>query len=172
MKIRKIAFPKNSILSDIPYDYADSYSGDLNKQNRRINAVDVGHAFFTSSPKWVGHLMELRNKLVSVFGLKTGTELSREEFLNRKEKFNKGDQIGIFKVYDKNDIELILGEDDKHLNFRVSLFLVPNAEHKETLIISTIVIFNNWFGKLYFLPVKIFHKFIVKNMLKKTIQSL
>ncbi len=172
MHVKKVTFPEKSILSNINYDYADSYSGNLDRKNSITTSTDVGNAFFTSFPKWVGILMLLRNRMVSVFGLKTGETLNETDLVADKINFGKGDQIGIFKVYDKNNSELILGEDDKHLNFRISLFLEPNSEHKEKLIISTIVIFNNWFGKLYFLPVKVFHKLIVKSMLKKTIESL
>ena len=75
----------------------------------------------------------------------------------------------MFQVFDKNENELILGEDDKHLNFRISLFI--DHQSKE-IIITTTVIYNNWFGKLYFLPVKPFHRFIVPSMLKAIIKEL
>lgn len=172
MTIKKVAFPEKSILSNVSYDYADSYMGNLNKSNDTITSTHVGKAFFMSSPRWIGVLMLLRNKIVSIFGLKTGSTPKKDDLFIEKMNFNKGDLIGLFKVFDKNENELILGEDDKHLNFRVSLFLKPNSQHKEKLIISTIVTFNNRFGKLYFLPVKVFHKLIVKGMLRKTIASL
>ncbi|GAA4274824.1 DUF2867 domain-containing protein [Aquimarina gracilis] len=172
MKIKKVTFPEKSILFNHNYDYSDSYSGNLGKKNSLVTSTDIGRAFFISSPKWIGLLMTLRNKIVSIVGLKTGTTTNQKELSKKDLNFNKGDHIGVFKVFNKTETELILGEDDKHLNFRVSLFIVPNSMHKEKLIISTIVIFNNWFGKLYFLPVKVFHRFIVKSMLKKTIKSL
>ena len=69
---------------------------------------------------------------------------------------------------------MILGEDDKHLNFRVSLFIDHrnDEEANKKLIISTTIKFNNWFGRLYFLPVRPFHKLIVVAMLKKIIQRV
>ncbi|GAA4276170.1 DUF2867 domain-containing protein [Aquimarina mytili] len=166
MKIKKIAFPQNSLLIGTSYDYTDSYCGNLNA-GHIITSDEVGKAFFSSSPKWIGILLMLRNKLVSIFGLKTGD--SSKKIHNYR--FEKGDRIGLFKVFDKNIDELLLGEDDKHLDFRVSLLLEPQSQHKR-LIISTTVIFNNWFGKLYFLPVKQFHKLIVRNMLKQTLKEL
>lgn len=172
MNIVKVSFPKQSILSGHIYDYADSYCGNLDPEKNDITPTDIAKGFFSSSPKWVHFLMSLRNSIVSIFGLKTGASQLNDESSLDHMTLEKGDQLGIFKVFDKNDQELILGENDKHLNFRVSLMIDPEPRPKKKLIISTIVIFHNWFGKLYFLPVKPFHKFIVRRMLKRTIQSL
>ncbi len=171
MRIIEIPFPQGSMLSGIAHDYTDSYRGSLSRSNKIITQNDIGKAFFLSAPKWVGTLMTLRNKIVSIFGLKTGNNLKHEDILKNDFDLQKGKSIGIFKIYDKNDNEIVMGEDDSHLNFRVSLLLEPKKMEK-TLTISTAVVFNNWLGKLYFLPVKPFHKIIVKSMLKRTLQGL
>jgi hypothetical protein len=36
-----------------------------------------------------------------------------------------GERAGLFKVFDKTSNEIVLGENDKHLSFRVS-FLIDN----------------------------------------------
>jgi len=166
MSIKKVVLPGHSILYKTTYDYTDSYSGSL-KDIKTITPETLGQAFFSSSPKWVGSLFQLRNKIVSLFGLKTGGSVQEIDH----NSFDIGNHIGLFKVIDKNNNELVLGEDDKHLDFRVSLLLDSKTQNKK-LIITTTVAFNNWFGKLYFFPVKPFHKFIVKSMLKKTIKEL
>lgn len=152
----------------------DSFEGTLNDVGNKITSVDIGKAFFSSGPEWVGKLFNLRNKIVSVLGLKTsGNVVDRQQQLDNF-KCEPGEQLGLFKVFNKTDNEVIIGEDDKHLDFRVSLFL-GNAEKgnsKKHIIISTTVEFNNWFGRLYFLPVRPFHKFIVPAMLKGIIKEL
>jgi hypothetical protein len=76
-------------------------------------------------------------------------------------------------VFHKTDHEIILGEDDKHLDFRVSLFLDENTEtNQKQLTISTLVKFNNIFGKLYFMPVRPLHKLIVPTILKGIIKQI
>jgi hypothetical protein len=77
-------------------------------------------------------------------------------------------------VFFKTENEVILGEDYKHLNFRVSLFLEQqiNKTNENGLTISTTVQFNNCFVRLYFLPVQPFHKRIVPAMLKGIITEL
>lgn len=169
MSIQKVAFPKKSLLSDINYDYSDSYSGNIQIDSSSITSKKIGEAFFLSAPDWIGSLLNIRNRIVSIFGLKTGKNFHKN---NNDIQFEKGEQLGMFRVYDTNEDELILGEDDQHLNFRVSLLIENNTESKPNITISTIVIFNNWLGRLYFLPVKPFHKLIVKSMLKNTIREL
>ena len=176
MKILKTTLPNNSILniSNKEYGYVDSFQGVLNDKENKFTSADIGKAFFSSGPKWVGKLFTLRNKIVSIFGLKTSGDITNREKQIENFKCEPGEQIGLFKVFAKTENEVILGEDDKHLNFRVSLIL--NQQTKETkkkdFIVSTTVEFNNWFGRLYFLPVRPFHKLIVPTMLKGMIREL
>lgn len=176
MKILKTTLPNNSILntSHKEYDYVDSFQGVLNDNENKFTSADIGKAFFSSGPKWVGKLFTLRNIVVSIFGLKTSGDITYRENQLENFKCELGEQLGLFKVFAKTENEIILGGDDKHLNFRVSLFL--NKKTKETkkkdLIVSTTVEFNNWFGRLYFLPVRPFHKLIVPTMLKGMIREL
>ncbi len=176
MKIIKTKLPENSILNSNhkKYDYIDSFQGILLDCENKFKPLDIGKAFFTSGPKWVVKLFNLRNKIVSVFGLKTsGNVVDRQQQLDNF-KCEPGEQLGLFKVFIKTDNEVIIGEDDKHLNFRVSLFLDNSKTDKsiKDLTISTTVEFNNWFGRLYFLPVRPFHKFIVPTILKGIIKEL
>ncbi|MBL6446746.1 DUF2867 domain-containing protein [Fulvivirga sp. 29W222] len=172
MNIEKVYLPKESILANTNYDYADSYKSEVNHGANEVDSVAVGKAFFSSSPKWITYLFDLRNRLVSIFGLKTSDQIKDKEEILNNFKGNPGEQLGLFKVYSKTDNELILGEDDKHLDFRVSLLLDTIAPSKRSLTISTIVKYNNRFGKLYFLLVKPFHKLIVPAMLKEIIKHI
>jgi hypothetical protein len=176
MTIIKTILPKESLLNTNTekHDYTDSFQGVLNDPRNKFTLVDIGKSFFSSKSKWIEKLFALRNRMVSIFGLKTsGNITNRQNELNNF-KCEKGEQLGLFKVFDKTENEIILGQDDKHLNFRVSLFLEEqkNELTKKNLTISTTVEFNNWFGRLYFLPVKPFHKLIVPTMLKGIIREL
>lgn len=165
----------NSVLTvnQKEYDYADSFEGIYTDKGNNITSDKVGKAFFTSAPSWVGKLLTLRNKIVGLFGLKTsGQPNNREELLNNF-KCEPNERLGLFKVFDRTENEVILGEDDKHLNFRVSLLKSAiNETNQNKLTITTTVEFKNWFGKLYFLPVKPFHSLIVPTMLKGIIKEL
>ncbi|WP_431609981.1 DUF2867 domain-containing protein [Chryseobacterium sp. 'Rf worker isolate 10'] len=174
MKIKKTEFPEESILSKgkKDFDYIDSFEGELTNRGN-IDITEVGKTFFTSVPKWGKKMFVFRNNVVRLFGLKTGAEtenkLTKNDF-----KYEVGEHIGLFKVFDKTNNEIILGEDDKHLDFRVSLLFDKNKDDQEenSLTISTAVKFHNWLGLLYFLPVRPFHKLIVPAMLKNIIGKL
>jgi hypothetical protein len=168
MKPIKSSLPTTSLLKNTAYDYLDSYSVALDTNN--LNVEKVGKSFFTSGPAWVGWLFALRNKIVSLIGLKTsGSSEAEHETVLKNFKGEIGQRVGLFKVFDGNENEIIFGEDDKHLDFRVSLLF----DKKENLLhVSTTVKIHNWLGKLYFLPVKPFHKLIVPNMMKGMVNQL
>ncbi|MGS2764083.1 DUF2867 domain-containing protein [Sinomicrobium sp. M5D2P9] len=176
MKIIKTKLPQNSILkySYKEYNHIDSFQGVLNDIENKVTSADVGKAFFSSGPKWMAKLFTIRNKIVSIFGLKTSGDITSRERELENFKCEPNEQLGLFKVFARTENEVILGEDDKHLNFRVSLYIEqrPDRTNEKNLTISTVVEFNNWFGRLYFLPVQPFHKLIVPAMLKGTIKEL
>src|SRR5208337_4938888 len=62
-----------------------------------------------SSPGWINGLMAVRNLAVAPFGLKTPAW----------EKTDASDRIGIFPVMSEGPDRLVVGLDDKHLDFRV-----------------------------------------------------
>lgn len=176
MKVIRSTVPEDSVLvrDGSKYDYIDTYKGLLKDANDKIQSKDVCKAFFTSAPGWVDKLFELRNRMVSVVGLKTSGNIKNRQQLLDEFQCNPGQQLGLFKVFYRDEKEVILGEDDKHLNFRVSLYLnkATSDETQKELTISTTVKFNNWFGRLYFLPVKPFHSFIVPAMQKAIVKQL
>ena len=174
MNIIKTKIPSDSVLNTSckKFDYIDSFMGVFNDNQNLISTTAIGKAFFTSGPKWVEKLFSLRNKIVSIFGLKTSGNSDNKEKQLELFKCNPGDQLGLFKVFFKNENEIILGEDDKHLNFRISMFVNDSKKGTKRLTISTTVEYNNWFGKLYFFPVRPFHKLIVPTMLKGIIKKI
>ncbi|MEJ7679516.1 MAG: DUF2867 domain-containing protein [Segetibacter sp.] len=132
------------------YDYLDCFQGSLIDKENSLTPTDTCKAFLSSVPWWAKKLLALRNKIVSIFGLKVTGEFYTMQELDSF-KYETGEQLGILKVFDRTRNEIVLGVDDKHLDLRVSLLLENSKIDKQkTLTISTIVEFNNWFGRLYF----------------------
>ncbi|MGL5892164.1 MAG: DUF2867 domain-containing protein [Bacteroidia bacterium] len=158
------AFPKTN--------YSDAFSATVNDEQLQLTPVDAAKAFFSAAPAWVSWLMQLRNTIVKLFGIKTsGTTGSRERIL---ENFTgePGQAIGLFRVFSKSEHEIVMGENDKHLDFRISVWLEPQGGGKQVLTLSTIVVLHNWLGRLYFWPVKFFHRLIVPAMLRSMVRKL
>ena len=155
-------------------DYMDIFQSLFAARGQNPDITTILKLFLSSGPKWGDTLFVIRDKVVGLFGFKTSKELLGEQKQINAINYEPGEQLGIFKLFDKTANEIILGEDDKHLNFRVSLSLDPTADKtgKRKLTITTMVKFNNWVGRLYFLPVKPFHKLIVRSTLKEMIQRI
>lgn len=172
MNIQKSPFPTNSLLSQTKYNYFDSYLSEFSDPKRKFDILLVAKSFMSASPKWLKTLFALRNKIAGVFGLKTAPNLEDRSAVIKKFNGQPGEKLGFFKVYQYSENEIILGEDDTHLDFRVSLLLEPQQSDSQTLQITTTVIFHNFWGKLYFLPVKPFHRLIVPVMIKGIIKEI
>lgn len=152
-KITKVKLiPESStILNGFPkVDYFDMYS--VRKETDR-SAEEISKELM-KMPNWVIALMKLRNSIVKIFGLKTDKE-------------NK-DQESFFTVIENNQNEIIMGEVDKHLDFRASIM---KDMSENTISLITVVHYNNALGKVYFFFVKPFHKIIMKALLKRYLKK-
>ncbi len=167
MKISSRPIPSNSLLlnSLTKMDYADAYSVDL-PTPLKINTRDATQAFFECAPDWVIQLMKLRDKLVGVMGLKTHENHSEKPDFT-KAQFEVGEKYGLFEIKNNVHNEIIMGTDDKHLSFRVSIIIHENVNLSPQLIVATIVDIHNKFGAAYFKIVAPFHQMVVKSFIKK-----
>ncbi len=150
---KKYSIPQSSYLKEYIsfFHYCDSFSGSLTTPASIENiTIDI----FNITP-WVENLLRIRNFLVKPFGLHVPPKKKQE-----KEKKLP------FKEFGHHGNELIMGETDKHLDFWVSVLKGP-----ECIVVTTVVKFHNVFGRLYFLPVKPFHKLIVRRLLKRFIRK-
>ena len=105
--------------------------------------------------------MKIRDQFVGIFGLATGSK----ENTNIDSFYPIGSKAVYFTVLDRNENEIVMAENDKHLNFRTSVF-IDRHDITSTIYFSTVVSFNNIWGKLYFVPVKPFHRLIIRSLLK------
>jgi len=159
--------PENSLLAREAknYRYSDCFSVQLRRQD--IEAWELICALANSAPPWVTVLSKLRDKIVGVLGLKTGAG----DPTLIVPPYHIGQQVGYFRVMQLTDHEVILGDDDNHLNFRTSLHLNPHGTHS-VLSVSTLVKTKNTVGAVYFSIVKPFHRLLVSIMVCKMGQLL
>ena len=156
------------------YDYIDSYEYVIVDVKNKIGVLEIAEAFAKPGPKWMDGLFALRNRIVSVFKLKTPTTAVKEEADEDGDKWEVGSRSGIFRIFGKTDSELLLGEDDKHPDVWVSLFLEPNGTNRDEkkATVTTVVKLHNRLGKCYFFFVKPVHRIIVPLLLKQKFGQL
>ena len=133
----------------LPADYSDSVF-------RRIKPVEplvpdsIFEDMFCNFPKPVAWLFKLRNAIVKPCGLQGGGE-----FRNL--------------VSERNDEEIIVCKNDKHLCFWVSIYCSQPEDEWQEASVTTVVKFNNILGRIYFIGIWVFHKILVKSLFRKAI---
>ena len=141
MPTRTDTLPRASSLWSLhqPGDFLDCYSTPSTLSPREAMATGL------ALPGWADRLLRLRNALVRPFGLKTGTP----------------DQP-IFPVVHETPDEIILGTDDRHLNFRIGLIRQDGR-----IYMSTWVHPHNRWGRAYLRLVMPFHILISRGAVQR-----
>lgn len=165
---------KSQVLKEIDgkVDYVDCFC--IEHQHLKQHSIDymTSLLFISKPPRWMQLLMSIRAIVAKVFGLKTAAKGGSKE-VDDSICFSPGDKVGFFPVIGKSENEIVLAESDKHLSFRASVLIGPHPKKiTDVLYVTTIVQFRNIWGKIYFVPVKPFHKLIVKNKLNALIKYL
>ena len=148
----KIDIPNQaSILKEFDsVDYQDSYVMEVGEE---VSFSDLLKHFLLAMPVWVRGLLLVRHLFAMAFGLDT----------DRPDKgaFNAfegkvGQVLALFKVLKLEPNEMVTGWNDKHLDFRLSIY-----REKGKVYFNTVVSFNGWLGRFYFLPVRPMHVLIM-----------
>jgi hypothetical protein len=159
-----VSLPPESGVADAyaSTNLADAYSIEL-PGGASTDPELLARFIFAQQPSWVGSLMAVRDAVVGKLGLKTAKQLAALGAAA------KTDRVGIFRIYSKGPMEVVLGEDDKHLDFRVSVLcsLQPSPEGKRRLTLSTVVHCHNRLGRLYIFVIAPFHRLVVRSSLDR-----
>ena len=129
-----------------------------------LSAIVVARGLFEQAPAWVVGLMRLRNALVRWLGLRPAAGDSGPRPVG--EPLRPGDWLGPFQAFAATPTEVVLGLDDKHLDFRVSVLVERQAAGSATAWVSTAVHFHNAFGRWYFALIRPFHGLVVRALLR------
>lgn len=159
MSITACAFPSSSMLDrrmrEAAY-FSDSYRAPLRHADAGVTEIFL--AIFAHHPWWMKLALISRNKAVRLFGLQAP---STSEILNIESKshYAVGDKIGVWPIHALTETELVAGRDNKHLDFRVSVLKESDGA---SVIVSTVCVVHNTFGKVYLFFVVPFHKLGVR----------
>ncbi|MCF6234083.1 MAG: DUF2867 domain-containing protein [Rhodobacteraceae bacterium] len=134
------------IRPDRPADWSDGHQGPVRPDiSTAREAFEQG---FLNLPGWVGFALNLRNRIVGLFGLTTTGPDGQEMMLNLP-------VIG--ETSDRYEVGLI----DRHLTFTITTELTD-----QRLKMTTSIWYNHWVGRAYLALVLIPHKIIVRLALR------
>jgi Protein of unknown function (DUF2867) len=120
------------------------------------SAIDAARGAFGKAPRWISKLMQLRNILVAPFGLVHEAPSS------------PANAIGMFPILDVTKQTVVLGLDDRHLDFRVVVELL-NAGQSVSL--TTLVKPHHAFGRAYLAVIMPFHRIIAATILAQAAKN-
>ena len=156
MKSNEVAFTvSDTILPGA--QFGDAFQIIVDGQN--LTALEAAKRAVYGAPSWINRLLQLRNVLVRPLGLSPGKDAAQS---------NAGpDNIGMFPILAQEANHVMLGMNDKHLDFRLLVDVVNEANGRQIITASTVVKTHNALGRAYLAFVKPFHKVIVPAMLSR-----
>ncbi|OFA05152.1 DUF2867 domain-containing protein [Duganella sp. HH101] len=140
-------------------DFYDCYETAIKPTPR--SALDLYLQVVAGMPAWINRLMALRNRVVSLVGLKNLGGLGDVNPAKPAIDYRVGDRVGIFTICYLSEQEVILGDTDKHLHVEVSV-----CKLEDKVAVSTVVHIHNLLGRVYMLFVAPMHRRIVPASLR------
>lgn len=143
----------NTALPDA--DWADAF--EVVSKRRFASMRELARESVGSMPVWARRLLDLRNIIVRPFGLKP-------DGIN--DAPDHGARVDIFPIISEAKDEMVLGLNDKHVDFRIVLERAPVAGGTR-IRVTTLVQRHNLFGRLYIVAITPFHKAIAAASLRQ-----
>jgi hypothetical protein len=145
---------------------ADAYSIRL-PAGATASPEQLARFIFSGQVPWVSRLMKVRDLIVARFGLKTSDRLANADPSNGVRR------IGLFRIYATTENEIVLGEDDRHLDFRLSVLCTTSRSSpaQRRLTVSTVVHCHNRLGRAYIFLIAPIHRAVVRSSLRRAALS-
>ncbi|SFB05596.1 Protein of unknown function [Collimonas sp. OK607] len=139
------------------HDFVDAYQ--VQAEIAGLDARQAADAIIKNPPGWIKQLMATRNRVVRLFQLKT-VEMGVDDPRAAQRT------VGGFPVVAQSPQEVVLGFDDKHLDFRVSITVAPDGATGTQVTVTTVVKTNNLLGRVYLAVIMPFHRVITRHLLE------
>ncbi len=147
--------------------FCDAYRAPLTPPPAGV--VEIFFIIFGHHPQWIKHVLVLRNRLAKRCGLSVPTKADIMMPV-RRQTYEVGDTIGPWPIFSVTDDELIAGRDNGHLDFRLSI-LRELTGASPCVVVSTVCIVHNWFGKVYLFFIVPFHRWGVKHIISRALRA-
>jgi hypothetical protein len=113
----------------------------------------LARAGFERPAGWIRALTRVRDAVMATVGVKSSRAIGAAAAA-------RGPVIGYFPLLSKSAGELVVGEDDRHLDFRVAILLRTGAAGGRELVVVTVVHCHNRLGRTYLAVIAPFHRAI------------
>jgi Protein of unknown function (DUF2867) len=147
--------------------FSDAYRAPL--KSPPAGVTDIFFSIFGHPPNCIKHALLLRNRIAKRFGLDVPSDalILEPEW---RERYHVGETIGPWPIFIIDDTELIVGRNNRHLDFRLSIFR-ERGINQSSVVISTVCVTRHWSGKVYLFFVVPFHRWGVQYLIKRSLSA-
>ena len=148
-------------------DFRDSYRAPLHRPE--VGVIEIFFAIFAHRPVWMKLMLIARNQVAGLAGLDTPTT---SEILNieRRNRYVVGQKIGPWPIFFLGPEELIVGRDNKHMDFRLSIMKIRDG-HGASVVVSTLCMVHNRFGRYYLSSITPLQKIGLRKLLANALAA-
>ena len=166
-KVETIGFPADCSLYDrLPEaTFHDAFEAEL--RNAGLTPIEIAVRFLRATPDWVETLLSIRNRAVSLVGIRDVGALGAVSDKPACD-YKVGDKLSFFDILALTENEVVAGADDSHLDVRIA-FVKRHVEGRATYALCSWVKTHNALGRLYMIPVGPMHKLIVKSAMRSLV---
>lgn len=158
--------PTNSALAPL---YADADLLDAFAIRLPANASDdldvLARTAFERQAGWIRALTRVRDLMMATVGVKSSRAIGLDAAAH-------GPVIGYLPLLSRSATELIVGADDRHLDFRAAIQLRAGPANGRELVTATVVHCHNRLGRIYLATIAPFHRAIVRANLERAVRTM
>ena len=121
---------------------------------------------FERQAAWIRALTWVRDTVMATVGVKSSRAIGAAAVARGLKV------IGYLPVLSKSAGEMVMGGDDRHLDFRVAVLVRTDAQGGRELVVVTVVHCHNRLGRTYLAVIAPFHRTILRANLERTVRML
>ena len=166
IKARVVPVPSDSVLAPlyVGADLLDAFAIHL-PAGASDNLEVLARVAFERQAWWIRALTGLRDAIMAPVGVKSSRTVGAAAAA-------RGPVIGYFPLLSKSAGELVMGGDDRHLDFRVAVLLRTGAAGGRELVVVTVVHCHNRLGRTYLAAITPFHRVIARASLEQAARAM
>lgn len=142
-------YPRSQLLDSYAVDMAPAPAGGMRQ---------LATLLFGDPPAWLRMLLAIRDAVMRPLGVKSSREL--------RDSGPPEARVDFFPILEEREDEIVLGENDRHLDFRLSL-LRMRAGGDATIVATTAVRIHNRLGRAYIGVIRPFHHLVVRRSMAR-----
>jgi Protein of unknown function (DUF2867) len=166
IKAHAVPVPSDSVLAPlyVGADLLDAFAIHL-PAGASDDLEVLARVLFERQAWWIRALTWVRDAVMATVGVKSSRAIGAAAAARES-------VIGYFPLLSKSAGELVVGEDDRHLDFRVANLLRTGAAGGRELVVVTVVHCHNRLGRMYLAVIAPFHRTILRANLERAVREM